>query len=117
MSQPMQELSKSQLESVSSFAAVLAAGAGRIFSETTAFVELAGRNNSAWLRDIVKVKSPPELFQVQMDAAKAQFTALFGQARKIGAIYSEMTEDALKVAPRPQPAATSAPSGAEKIAA
>jgi hypothetical protein len=101
MSQSLQDLTKTQLESISTLASVFAAGAERMISEASAFLELTGRNNSAWLQDLVNVRSVGDLIQVQTETSRAHYAAMIGQAQKIGAIYTEIAENALRTTPRP----------------
>lgn len=115
MSPPVIDIGRN-VEAASKFAAAFTNGAGKLVAGASEFVELAMRNQSAWLRDLATVKSVPEFVQVQTEYAKANYAALIEQAQKNGRILSEIVEGAVKGTPL-QTVSSPVPAKREKLAA
>jgi hypothetical protein len=93
-----QRAGKEQLETASSVAASLTKGLQTIAADTTDFSKEAIEANSAYVEELMSVKSLEGLVRIQSEFAKSSYDRLTAQASKIGELYANLAKDVLKPA-------------------
>lgn len=94
----LQKAGKEQLETASSVAASLSKGLRTIAADTTDFSKDAIEANSAYVEELMSVKSLEELVRIQSEFAKSNYDRLTAQASKISELYTNLAKDVLKPA-------------------
>ena len=92
----MQNMSKTQMEQVSSTIASMTRGLQTIATETTEYSKRSLESTSSFIEKLVGVKSFDTAIQLQSEFAKTQFEGFVAQATKMGELYRSLTKEVFK---------------------
>ncbi len=91
-----QKFGKDQIEATTSITASLAKGLQNIAAETSDYSKRTLEDHAAVLTKLLTANSFDSALQIQTEYANAAYESAVEQARKIGELYTNLTQEALK---------------------